>query len=59
MITFFRAPSSSTLYIVESHQAIGRAHLEALTWLFGGAVALDSPTLSGIFIGTRRELITP
>ena len=59
MITFFRAPSSSTLYIVESHQAIGRAHLEALTWLFGGAIALDSPTLSGIFIGTRRELITP
>ena len=59
MITFFRAPSSSTLYIVESHQAIGREHLESLTWLFSGAIALDSQSLPGFFIGTRRELITP
>lgn len=59
MITFFRAPSSSTLYIVESHQAIGREHLESLTWLFSGATALDSQSLPGFFIGTRRELITP
>ena len=59
MITLFRRPNTSLLYIVESHSPLRAEWLERLSWLFGGALPLDEMSLSGYFVGTRRELVTP
>lgn len=59
MITFFRKPSSSTLYVVESTSTLSSETLSRLSWLFSGAAPLSESQLSGFFVGTRRELVTP
>ena len=59
MITLFRRPNTSHLYIVESHSPLRAEWLERLSWLFGGALPLNEKSLSGYFVGTRRELVTP
>ena len=59
MITFFRQPEQSTYYVVETTEALSPLFFDRLTWLFGGAKPLAETTLSGSFIGTRRELVTP
>ena len=59
MITFFRKPSSSTLYVVESTSALCSETLCRLSWLFSGATPLAESQLSGFFVGTRQELVTP
>ena len=59
MITFFRQPEQSTYYVVETTEALSPLFFDRLTWLFGGAKPLAETALSGSFIGTRRELVTP
>ena len=57
MIVFFRA-SSSTVYALLTRQTPGQHDLEKLTWLFS-AKPIHDQSLSGYFIGPRKEMITP
>lgn len=58
MIVFFRA-SGSTLYAVGSAQPFGSQEYEKLIWLFSGGKPLEQKSLSGYFLGPRKEMITP
>ncbi|MBQ8046782.1 MAG: phosphoribosylformylglycinamidine synthase [Prevotella sp.] len=58
MILFFRTPSKSVIATEFDHQptADETARLE---WLYGGAECLKDEALEGLFVGPRREMITP
>jgi phosphoribosylformylglycinamidine synthase len=60
MISFFLKNRSEVL-VVQTERALSNPHLEALTWLFGGAIPIDprDPLLKGWFKGPRREMVTP
>jgi phosphoribosylformylglycinamidine synthase len=58
MILFFRSPSS-LLYVVGHTHAFSADDLSKLTWLFGGARPLTGGNLHGVFIGPRKEMVTP
>src|SRR5258706_907836 len=58
MIVFFRA-SGSTIYAVSSSQPFETQDYEKLTWLFGGAKTPIEKELNGIFLGPRKEMVTP
>src|SRR5688572_17992035 len=58
MILFFRA-NTNIIYAVGSQHPLQTADHQKLTWLFGGSKPLTDPTLSGRFIGPRKEMITP
>ena len=58
MIVFFRA-SGSTIYAVSASHPFDKQDFEKLTWLFGGATRLAENSLSGIFVGPRKEMVTP
>ncbi len=60
MISFFLKNRSEVL-VVQTERALSNQHLEALTWLFGGAAPTDpcDPVLKGWFTGPRREMVTP
>ena len=58
MILFFKKGRS--LYTaVETATALNNTDIEKLVWLFDGATPLKAKTISGDFIGPRREMITP
>lgn len=58
MILFFRT-SSQLLYAVGHAQPFSAEEIEKLIWLFGGAKPSDEKSISGFFIGPRKEMITP
>jgi phosphoribosylformylglycinamidine synthase len=58
MILFFRA-STNILYAVGSQHPLQSTDIQKLTWLLGGAKPLAEKSLSGQFIGPRKEMITP
>ncbi|REE02194.1 phosphoribosylformylglycinamidine synthase [Marinoscillum furvescens] len=58
MIYIFQK-SSDSFFVVGSHQAISAEDQKKLTWLFSGATPVAEETLSGDFIGPRKEMITP
>jgi len=57
MIRFFLAPNN-VVYAL-STENLKSTDLEKLKWLLGGAKLSDNSTLEGIFIGPRKEMITP
>lgn len=57
MILFFR--KANVIYAVDACKELSTADLAKLTWLFSEAKQLDAEVLNGIFIGPRREMITP
>ena len=57
MILLFR--NDNTLFAVQTAAALDRPDIDKLCWLFGDAEWLDLASVSGIFIGPRREMITP
>lgn len=57
MILFFEGKQS--ILAVDTVQQLGSDTIEKLTWLFGDAQLLDHDTLEGVFIGPRKEMITP
>jgi phosphoribosylformylglycinamidine synthase len=57
-ITFFKTPQESII-ATACDQKFTSEDIEKLCWLYGGATALEGETLSGFFIGPRREMITP
>ena len=47
------------IYAVDARKSLPAADIAKLTWLFSEAKQLDAEVLNGIFIGPRREMITP
>lgn len=58
MITFFKK-GSCTIYAVESCKPLSASDQERLVWLFSGALPLKSSTVKGLYVGPRKEMITP
>ena len=58
MILFFSADQGLTI-AVKTNKEISNENIEALKWLFGEATLLKEEELTGIFVGPRREMITP
>ena len=58
MILFFRT-ESSLVYGVGAAHSFSAAEIEKLIWLFSGAKPIVDKSLTGYFIGPRKEMITP
>ena len=58
MIYFFRTPQESIIATQADH-ALTNDETDKLCWLYGGASLVTDTTLSGHFVGPRREMITP
>ncbi len=58
MITFFQQKSGRVI-AAESARAFDRSSGEKLSWLFSGAVQLHEEHVEGLWIGPRKEMITP
>lgn len=58
MILFFRT-KSNIVYAVGSQHPLQTTDIEKLTWLLGEAQPLEAASVSGQFIGPRKEMITP
>lgn len=58
MIFFFRTPTKSVIATEADHR-LSTDEVQRLCWLYGDAVLEDGESLSGWFIGPRREMITP
>jgi phosphoribosylformylglycinamidine synthase len=58
MILFFRSESKAVI-AVKTICEISDAGNAALEWLFSGAKLVQSNNIDGIFIGPRKEMITP
>ena len=56
MIHFFKG---NRIYAIRSAQKLIGNDIEKLTWLLGGAEYIKARSLSGFFIGPRREMVTP
>ncbi|MBS1486880.1 MAG: phosphoribosylformylglycinamidine synthase [Bacteroidetes bacterium] len=58
MIVFFRA-DANLLYAVSTNRTLETTDYEKLIWLFGGAKPISDKEVHGIFIGPRKEMVTP
>jgi phosphoribosylformylglycinamidine synthase len=58
MILFFRT-ESSLIYGVGAAHTFSTEDIQKMIWLFGGAKPLAEKSLSGFFVGPRKEMITP
>src|SRR5690606_21576917 len=58
MILFFRS-STNIVFAVGAAQPLQTADIQKLEWLFGGAKPLPEKSLTGFFVGPRKEMITP
>ncbi len=58
MILFFQNPSNTVL-AVNVKQSLSQEEIQKLVWLFSNATALETPSLTGWFVGPRKEMITP
>ncbi len=57
MINFFQ--NKGLYFVVQSSADIASDDIHKLAWLFGKADYIESDKLDGIFIGPRKEMITP
>jgi phosphoribosylformylglycinamidine synthase len=58
MIQFFQTQAGSII-AVQTPRVFSEAEIEKMQWLLSEAKPLTDQTLPGIFIGPRREMITP
>ncbi len=58
MILFFKTPKENIIATEMDHQP-SEQEKQALCWLYGDATLVDADTLTGYFVGPRREMITP
>ena len=58
MIIFFRK-NAATVYSVGAERPLQIVDIQKLKWLFGEAEPLEETALGGVFIGPRKEMITP
>jgi phosphoribosylformylglycinamidine synthase len=57
-VLFFRTPSGNII-AAEADRKLSSADTDRLSWLFGNAGVIETDTVSGTYIGPRREMITP
>lgn len=57
MILFFR--KETTIFAVDARNPFTSEEISRLQWLFSGAAPVDADRIEGIFIGPRREMVTP
>ncbi|MBX2965921.1 MAG: phosphoribosylformylglycinamidine synthase [Cyclobacteriaceae bacterium] len=58
MILFFRS-STNIVFAVGTAQPLQPVDIQKLEWLFGGAKPVAESSLTGYFVGPRKEMITP
>ena len=58
MIHFFQA-KSGLIYAVNANNKLSETDHQKFVWLFDEAKLIDKKSLSGYFIGPRKEMITP
>ena len=58
MILFFKSPTGSVI-ATQTDRKPSPDEEAALCWLYGGATIDSDSTLSGYFVGPRREMVTP
>ncbi|MDR3266375.1 MAG: phosphoribosylformylglycinamidine synthase, partial [Tannerella sp.] len=58
MIKFFKSGEKIVL-TVETATELSKENTEKLIWLFGDAKSVDNKSITGWFVGPRREMITP
>lgn len=56
MIHFFKG---SCIYAIDSTNELSLNDVNKLEWLLGGAKHIEARSLSGFFVGPRKEMITP
>ena len=57
-ILFFETNQNSII-AVSCGKTLSQDDIKALEWLFSDARSLDADRVEGLFIGPRREMITP
>ena len=57
MISFFKG--ANQVFAVATKETISKENCEKLQWLFGEAEQVNSDALEGLFVGPRKEMITP
>lgn len=57
-VLFFRT-ASGNIIAAEADKKLSAVDKDRLSWLFGNAGAMQADSVSGTFIGPRREMITP
>lgn len=57
MIVFFK--KNEVHFAVQAKNQLTGFDLDKLSWLFGGASIVNEKTIEGIFVGPRKEMITP
>jgi phosphoribosylformylglycinamidine synthase len=58
MILFFKCGSGNVI-AAGTDSDLPVADIEKLSWLFGNAPLCEETTVKGIFVGPRKEMITP
>lgn len=58
MVSFFQSLSKNII-AVQTQSNLSDENIKRLTWAFSGAELLNNESISGYFVGPRREMITP
>ena len=58
MILFFKT-GTGNIIAAGSKAGLPDQDIDKLVWLFGDAALLQQDTVSGVFVGPRKEMITP
>ncbi len=58
MIFFFKTPQKSVI-ATEANHSLNTDEVKELCWLYGNAELLNEETLTGYYVGPRREMVTP
>ena len=58
MILFFKTPQKSVI-ATEVNHPLNEQDVKELCWLYGDAKLMNDATLSGYYVGPRREMVTP
>ena len=58
MIVFFKTPQGSVIATDVDHQ-LDQQETSELCWLYGDAELLGDGDMQGVFVGPRREMVTP
>ena len=58
MILFFKTQKETVIATEVNHQ-LNDEEIAKLAWLYGDATLMDTQELEGIYVGPRREMVTP
>ncbi|MFY0654068.1 MAG: phosphoribosylformylglycinamidine synthase [Cyclobacteriaceae bacterium] len=58
MISIFKK-NDTTFYVIQSLESLTQTDDEKLVWLLGNAQKIEAASVSGEYIGPRKEMITP